>query len=88
MEAVPLVLEAQTMSECGAEDDALVRDPAVPDAAANGDTGHGYVHPRCTLPAGHTGRFHQERRDGKVWAEWSGRRGVSSIRAPKRDDSR
>lgn len=27
---------------------------------------------RCNLPAGHDGDWHQETRDGQVWAQWRG----------------
>ena len=27
---------------------------------------------RCTLDAGHEGDWHQEWRDGRLWAEWRG----------------
>jgi hypothetical protein len=56
------------------------------------DDGRVGVYGTCQLPAGHTKaecehcggpipgrRFHQEIRDGKVWAEWSG---PSDERAP------
>ena len=35
----------------------------------------------CTLPAGH-GRFHREDRDGRLWAEWSGRPRIGIVKGP------
>lgn len=29
---------------------------------------------RCSLPARHEGQWHQEWRDGRLWAEWRGPR--------------
>lgn len=57
---------------CGAQDRALVPSP---------DGGED-VHPTCTLLLDHPGRFHQEWRDGELWAEWSGRRDVHPYRVP------
>lgn len=59
-----------TGEACGAQDRAVVPGPDGEDE-----------HPTCTLPTGHPGRFHQEWRDGELWAEWSGRLDVDPTRA-------
>jgi hypothetical protein len=56
--------EAQPL--CGATDGLGVFPDMAPDDPEN-------CYGRCTLPAGHqNNNWHQERRDGEIWAEWRG----------------
>jgi hypothetical protein len=54
------VAETTLVKRCGATD-GLGLDPDDPEPYG-----------RCQLPAGHDGDWHQEMRDGKLWAQWRG----------------
>jgi len=78
-----------TCSVCGGslaegETGAAIASPGVPDVCGAQDWGYDdeeeiIIYGTCQRPAGHTDRWHQEMRDGKLWAEWSG---PSDERAP------
>ena len=62
--ACEAILNAMTRKRCGATDGASL----VGDGPDDLDEPQG----RCTLDAGHDGDWHQEWRDGRLWAEWRG----------------
>jgi hypothetical protein len=54
-----------------------VREATLPCGAqdwAYDDDGTAIIYGTCEKSKGHESRWHQEFRDGKLWAEWSGRR--------------
>lgn len=51
---------------------AELRKPPRTEDWAHDDGGKLIIYGTCQRPAGHPERMHQEWRDGKLWAEWSG----------------
>lgn len=66
--AEALEAEREAQIPCGAQD------------WAYGDNNEIIIYGTCQKPKEHENRWHQEWRDGKLWAEWSGSR---DSRAPE-----